>query len=225
MIYLKEFATQAEYDAFVESGQMKRPNVSYIEETTAVEYKKPIQYGVFIQHIDGTLLTKEQWQSEGYSNDSANGVAVIDEKAYFVIAKEKKDYVAWMQYPYTMIPDIFTTADSAEAKTHYDGYATTQKALAHVSSGAIYEASQYVFPNGSNGYLPAMGELFIAFNKSHRINDLMNFLGMGNYFVDGATWSCAQVSAGQAWIYSFGEAKAENKGATRQVLIFGKLSI
>jgi hypothetical protein len=225
MIYLKEFATQADYDAFVESGQMKRPNVSYIEETMAVEYKKPIQYGVFIQHIDGSLLTKEQWLADGYSNDSANGVAVIDEKAHFIIAKEKKKDVSWMQYPYTLIPDIFTTADSAEAKTHYDGYATTQKALAHVSSGAIYEASQYVFPNGSNGYLPAMGELFIAFNKSGTINSLMTLLGSGNYFVDGATWSCTQVSAAQAWIYSFGEAKERNKGETRTALIFGKLSI
>lgn len=40
MTYLKEFATQAEYDAFVESGEMVKPNVSLVNEPFGVFYNK-----------------------------------------------------------------------------------------------------------------------------------------------------------------------------------------
>ena len=44
--------------------------------------------GVYIQHVNGSLYTESEWTAGGYSNDSANGVAILSETVHaFVIAK------------------------------------------------------------------------------------------------------------------------------------------
>lgn len=46
-----------------------------------------INKGIYIQHVDGGLYTKENWSNKGYSNDLCNGIALVD-KVCFVIATE-----------------------------------------------------------------------------------------------------------------------------------------
>lgn len=52
MTYLKEFATQAEYDAFVESGEMVKPNVSLVNEPFGVFYNKRPESDVIEYHFE-----------------------------------------------------------------------------------------------------------------------------------------------------------------------------
>lgn len=52
MTYLKEFATQAEYDAFVESGAMVKPNVSLVNEPFGVFYTKRSESDVIEYHFE-----------------------------------------------------------------------------------------------------------------------------------------------------------------------------
>ena len=224
MIYLKEFATQAEYDAFVESGQMQRPNVSYVEETLSVEYKKPIQYGVFIQHIDGTLLTKEQWQSNGYANDLANGVAVVDEKASFVVAKESFD-CTWSSFTNSLTPDLFTSNDEDLAVKDMDGYHNTQKMLLKDTSGAAYICANYIFPNGQKGYLPSVGELNIIVSYSDAVNSIMSVIAKA-IPVGERMWASAQTTANKAWLLYWNTALMESvKYITYKARPFAMLSI
>lgn len=37
-----------------------------------------INKGIYIQHVDGGLYTKENWSNKGYSNDLCNGIALVD---------------------------------------------------------------------------------------------------------------------------------------------------
>ena len=199
MIYLKEFATQAEYDAFVASGQMQRPNVSYIQETMAVEYKKPIQYGVFIQHIDGTLLTKEQWQSKGYSNELANGVAIVDEKASFVIAKvDVIIKVTWG--PAIWVNNVsYSTLESAA--TDYNGYANTERMINKASNMAKL-CTEYIFPNNATGYVPAAGELYLVYSKYYSDVDACLAIIGERFNADFPIyWSSTEASHDKAWVF------------------------
>lgn len=47
-----------------------------------------INKGIYIQHVDGGLYTKENWSNKGYSNDLCNGIALVD-KVCFVIAHDR----------------------------------------------------------------------------------------------------------------------------------------
>lgn len=198
MIYLKEFATQAEYDAFVESGQMKKPNVSYIEETLSVEYKKPIQYGVFIQHIDGTLLTEEQWQSKGYSNDLANGVAVVDEMASFVIAKvDVMSKVSWG--PTSSVHGVmYPTLESAIRDTN--GYANTERMKGNSNMAKL--CAEYIFPNNAFGYVPAAGELYLVYSKYYsEVDACLAIIGERFNASFPIYWSSTESSHEKAWVF------------------------
>ena len=87
MKYLKHFETKTQYESFKGSSDFVLPNVSYCvtENIVIFENKKE---NVFIQHINGTLYTTKQWISNNFTNDLANGVAVITNEASFVVAKD-----------------------------------------------------------------------------------------------------------------------------------------
>lgn len=41
-----------------------------------------INKGIYIQHVDGGLYTKENWSNKGYSNDLCNGIALVDKVCF-----------------------------------------------------------------------------------------------------------------------------------------------
>lgn len=198
MIHLKEFNTTEEYNAFVESGQMKRPNVSLVNEPFTTYYNKYIPLGVFIQHIDGTLYTEADWTSGGFGNDAANGVAVVTDNARFVIAKSDLEQMAWSSNTSTAVDGIMLTSDEATAKTDFAGYNNTQLMLATDTSGAGYSCANFTFPNGDKGYLPALGELNEAYANKSKIDSLMTKIG-GSKFQSGYYWSSTQYSSIKSW--------------------------
>lgn len=53
-----------------------------------------INKGIYIQHVDGGLYTKEDWANRSYSNDLCNGIALVD-KVCFVIATQNIGTSAW----------------------------------------------------------------------------------------------------------------------------------
>lgn len=215
MKYLKKFATAEEYAAFVESGQMKRPNVSLVEEPFTTYYNKYIPLGVFVQHVDGTLYTEADWTSGGFSNDAANGVAVVTDNARFVIAKSDLGRMAWSSNTSTAVDGIMLTSDEATAKTDFAGYNNTQLMLATDTSGAGYSCANFLFPNGDKGYLPALGELNEAYANTSKINSLMTKIGgaklQSNYY-----WSSTQYGSSLSWGLNWGSGRTDgnNKNYT-----------
>lgn len=204
MKYLREFATEAEYEAFVASGEMKKPNVSFVAETMGVHYAQALKKGVFIQHIDGTLYTTEEWQTLGFSADVANGVAVSTDKAAFVIAKENLGKKFWG--PYAMVSGATVAADATVAKTDMQGLANTKAMVAQANTGAAAICNAYVFPDGkTKGYLPAIGELYVAYQNMAAINSALSAVGSA-YLYNAASyyWSSTQRDASNAWYLTFG---------------------
>lgn len=227
MKYLKKFATAEDYTAFVKSGQMKRPNVSLVVEPFTTYYNKYIPLGVFVQHVDGTLCTEDDWTSGGFSNDEANGVAVVTDNARFVIAKNDLGQMAWSSNTSTAVDGIMLAPDSATALTDFAGYNNTQLMLATDTSGAGYSCANFTFPNGDKGYLPALGELREAYANKSKINSLMTKIG-GAVLLSSYYWTSTQYGSDRAWIlpWNNGNMSSDTKGfVSNYVRAFSALSL
>lgn len=195
MIYLKDFATKAEYDAFVESGQMVKPNVSVIAEDFSVKYNKYIPLGVYIQHINNTLFTEAQWREAGFSGNLANGVAVVTNEVAFVIAKNRFQS-NWTEKA-EEIDGIPSISDRATALKDMRGVVNTAEILKEFGeSGAAYLCANYTFPNGAKGYLPALGELKTMVDMAG-VSSAMELIG--GVDIAGSIWSSTQQNYRNAW--------------------------
>lgn len=196
MKHLKEFENEADVKVFV------KPNVVLANDTGKVLYNVEPVRGVFIQHIDGTLYTTAQWAESGISNDLANGVAVCDEEASFVMSLVKYSQVMWASDTTTLIEGVTTTQDSSIAKTDYNGKKNTDAILKVSTSEAAYLCANYTFPNGQKGYLPAIGEYMVVNRYEDDIDRALKQLG--TYLQDVAYGqSSTQADAARNWVYGF----------------------
>lgn len=197
MKYLKKFETEAEYNAYEKS-----PLKSYVSLVgSGVIYDKGMPEGVYVQHIDGKLYTTNKWTLGGFSNDKANGVAVIDKVASFVISKDDiSDSMAWSSSISTIISGVFTTDDPDIAKTDYAGKANTEIIAKTVTGKAADSCINYEFPNGQKGYLPALGEWALAYQYKNDIIATIELIGGTALSLNSATYhSSTQKDAAMAW--------------------------
>ena len=220
MIHLKEFEkeTDIQVDAF--------PNVIYVNDTKSVLYNY-FPKGVFIQHVDGRVFSTSAWTEGGFANDQANGVVVSTDAARFVIAKDNvSKSMKWASNTSTLIDGILTTTNETEAKADFAGQENTELMLTVDTSGAGYSCANYTFPNGSKGYLPALGEWNIAFQNKSAINAAMTLIG-GTALGSNDYWSSTQHSANNAWTlyWSYGYTNYNYKGSTYAVRAFSALSL
>lgn len=220
MIHLKEFEKEADIkvDAF--------PNVIYVNDTKSVLYNY-FPLGVLIQHVDGRVFSTAGWTDGGFTNDQANGVVVSTEAARFVIAKDNvSTSMKWSSNTSTLVDGIVAPEDSNVAKTDFAGQANTELMLATDTSGAGYSCANYTFPNGTKGYLPALGEWDIAYQNKNAINTAMTLIG-GTALGNSYYWSSTQSSATTAWYLSWsnGSTTGSTKGRTIYVRAFSALSL
>ena len=220
MIHLKEFEKEADIqvDAF--------PNVIYVNDTKSVLYNY-FPKGVFIQHVDGRVFSTNAWTEGGFANDQANGVVVSTDDARFVIAKDNvSTSMKWSSNTSTLVDGILTSTDATVAKTDFVGQENTNLMLATDTSGAGYSCANFTFPNGANGYLPALGELYVAYQNKAAIDKAMTLIG-GTALGNSYYWSSTQSSAPNAWPLSWGNGNANyvSKSATNYVRAFSALSL
>lgn len=222
MKHLKKFDTAAEYQAFLADGY-ETPNVSLIEESGAIKYNIPL--GVFIQHIDGTLYTTDKWTAGGFANDQANGVAVRGINASFVIAKTSLGSLTWSSDTSNAVEGVMITTSSGTAKTDYAGAANTALIAAIDTGKAAYSCANFVFPNGANGYLPALGEWQIAYDNKTAVDEAMSLIGGAR--IAGYLLSSTQYSATKAWRLSWsdGSVSTDSKAFSNPVRVFSALSL
>ena len=154
---------------------------------------------LYIQHVDGTLYTQEEWEQGGFSNDQANGVAVVTSETSFVIAKTLQTGITFDLYGST-ISDVVITTDEKKAALDFKGLLNTEKIK---NSSAVSYCKNYLFPNGKNGYLGAAGEwLIIGHNKS-AINTLLLLIGGVSLFSPSGTywwWTSTQYNSYSMWV-------------------------
>ena len=195
MKYLKKFETEADVDMSIV------PNVVLVGDTGRIAYNA--FNGVYIQHIDGSLYTTEEWTAGGFANEQANGVAVGKGSVKFVIAKKQiSSSMAWSSDTSNLVDGIVTTEDSSVAKKDYDGAKNTKLIAAIDTSKAAYSCANYVFPNGQKGYLPALGEWVAASAYKTKIDNAMTLIG-GVAISSQTCLSSTQRSAANAWVYNW----------------------
>lgn len=192
---------------------------------------------VYIQHIDGTLYTTDEWTSGGYTNEDANGVAVVRPiSGSFVIAKEQSSTkLAWGGYNKT-ITDIVTSSSSSTAVLDNDGAGNTPKIIEQCSgytdssynitgAPAAEYCAGYTFPNGKTGYLGALGEWKAAYDNKTKVNSAMTLIG-GTAIPSEYHWTSTQYSSRYSWylFWSYGSMGYDAKDYTRYVRAFCLLS-
>ena len=206
MVYLKKFTTVDEYNSFKKNPVKKY--VSLISATGEVKYDESVPNGIYINHIDGTLHTYDEWSSGGFAADQANGVAVLAPECSFIISKQYLGkYNQWSADTSNIISGVFTAESKDAAKADYSGLANT--AILAVAKGnsvanacAAYACANHEFPNGVKGYLPSAGEWMTAIAHKDEINAAMSLIG-GESFDTNYIWSSTQVNAGNAWIVTW----------------------
>ena len=219
MKYLKKFDTETNIQV------SSKPNVVLGEDTGKISYNVEVINGVYIQHINGNLFTIDEWKLLINDNDKANGVAVINDNARFVMAKKDAYGGCWANAS-DNISGILTTSKAADAKKDYLGVSNTNAIIAkYPNEGNYYcvaiACANFLFPNGSNGYLPALGELAIAYNYKTEIDAAITLIG-GTTLVADLYWSSTQYSHSSAWQLSWanGEISSKDKKNPRAVRPF-----
>lgn len=177
------------------------------------DFKYTESTGIYIEHVNGTLYTTDEWTSGNFSNDDANGVAVVRPfSGSFVIAKEESSSkLAWGGYG-KIITGIVTTTSQSEALLDNDGSGNTPKIIEQYNgytNGGITGApaaeycASYTFPNGKTGYLGASGELKAVYNNESKINRAMSLIGGTMLTFIGKYWTSTQSSNNGSWILDF----------------------
>lgn len=202
MKYLRKFATEAEVNID------NLPCVALVADTGRVIYKSRPENGVYIQHIDGSLYTTEDWSAKAFSNDVANGVAVVADECSFVMAKEFVGKRAnWSWNYYAEINGIFLSDDKEEAKTDFAGKLNTMTIIQQsTEAGAYAQAANicvdYVFPNGAKGYLGAAGEWGVVVRYGEKVIEAMILLQNTLIQSSWINWTSTQGTS--PWVWSVG---------------------
>lgn len=179
---------------------MQNGNVLY-------QSKKP--NGIYIQTVDGTLYTKDEWNALT-NKPEANGVAVITDDCKFVVSTKESSVQYWGEEGFA-IPDAFTTTQKDVAITDYNGESNTIGIRKILGPGTVYNfcpaanwCHDTIFPNGKNGYLPACGELLTMIKNKVEISEYLKLIGgteIGNTF----RWSSTVEAGNGAWSVSYNE--------------------
>lgn len=219
-----------EYD-----GLMGQSSTTTAQATNSITANYIERVDIYIQHIDGMLYTTDQWVSGGYTNNQANGVALVSASTSFVIAKKdaKSLTIKWGGYNKT-ITDIVTSTSSATAVLDFDGEGNTTKIITQLAgytdSGGVVGAppaeacAAYVFPNGKTGYMGALGQWQAAYNNKTAVNSAMSLIG-GTAIQTSYYWSSTQASATNAWSlhWNYGTLDYNAKNGSCRVRAFASL--
>lgn len=223
MKYLREFETQADYEAAVAEG-LAKPNVSLVNEPFGVQYKKYVPLGVFIQHVDGSLYTEEQWTEGGFSNNLATGVAVSTEEAGFVVSKkEVGTQTSWRIPSSELVEGVVTASYLEDAKRDFAGQSNTLAMRNGATGGLIFLLDEQTFPNNIVGYIPSAGECWIAWQNKEQINALMKIIGGAGF--PSYLWTSTQMNASEAWKMSNGTLSRTYKTANSTTRFFFPLNL
>lgn len=223
MKYLRKFNTAEELSAWQGSSEYAKPNVVLAE--GVINYNLPSS-GVYIQHIDGTLYDEAGWINGGFGNDAANGVAVIDGRASFVIAKTNITLMGWASNHIQAVGGVLLTSDADTAKADYKGAENTKLIVAGYDTGkAAYSCANYEFPNGQKGYLPALGEWVVAKSYKDAIDEAVLLIG-GDAIAENTHWSSTQRDRETAWTQGWASVSgvgSSYKSNSHYVRAFSKL--
>ena len=199
--------------------------IQYTGQAVELTFISPIEQGIYIQHTNGTLYTTTEWTDGGYSNDAANGVAVIDSSCAFTIAKKDVSAFKWGGYDRTIVNVVIESAPTA--LLDFDGKGNTTKIIEQLTgytdsrsvtgAPAAEACVNYTFPNGSKGYLPSIGEWNVVYNNRTAIVQAMSLIG-GSAIASERYWASTQYSSQSSWYLRW--SKGTKAGANRDTVYY-----
>lgn len=170
-------------------------------------YPESASNGVYVYANNGKLYNPDDWNTA--NNNSAVGVAVIDDNCKFAITKGEKPRSTWSDALYgTNISGLTNYNSSSQAVTDFNGENNTAVIRAAASSenssnnAAHYCYNQTVFISGRgtvHGYLPALGELQAAYNNKSAVDSAMSLIGGIAMPTGYYLWSSTECNSNGAW--------------------------
>ena len=161
-------------------------------------------YGVFIYDTNGNLTKPEEWDTA--NNDSAVGVAVIDENCSFVIGKEASSEKMAYDPNYQKLnwDHIINEGYIEDIKLDYAGEANSSivRGLTSGETNAFNWAyGKTITVNGTTlyGYLGAGGEWQTAINNKAAIDSALSKIGGNVISTNSNHWASSQYSSDYAW--------------------------
>lgn len=193
MKYLKKIKSLSERYFVID-----KPNLVLLDATKKVLYNIDVG-NVFIQHIDGRLFSVDEWNANGFSTDVANGAAVIDSRASFVVAKEDiGEKLVWSTEA-VLIDGVSIGINN------YSGLEDTEILVASGICPAAEACNNYIFPDGSKGYLASAGEWKVFNDYLEELIEVFNVIGGYNINSPHTSryyWSSTQNTESYALQYS-----------------------
>ena len=211
-----------------------RRRLMSIKKDNTQDYSKIDSLGVAIMDINGNFYKDaDEWRMA--ESPVVNGIAVSDGIHRFCIAKdminsvcvsgEYPDYDYWGSYG-TLVEGVTTHSSSSGIIEDFNGKLNTDAIVSQVtySDGYFTKAPwsaaglcrEFIFPNGSKGYLGAYGEFYIARTLKTEINALMEAIGGSKFetkFLKYTYWTSTQEDAEWVWTAPFNDSlyEAETK--------------
>lgn len=165
--------------------------------------------GVYVYSNNGLLYNLDDWNTA--NNDSAVGVAVIDDNCKFVINKGEeggRTRTTWSYVLYgTDVNGLTNYSDTSQAVADFNGENNTaiiREAAPDESFGrnaAHYCYRQTISISGRgtvHGYLPAFGELQVAYNNKSAVDNAMSLIG-GIAMPTSRLWSSTECDLDRAY--------------------------
>ena len=132
-------------------------------------YKIPTENGVYIESVDHEFYLTDDWDTA----NTANSIAVVADEHKFRIALSYPTNTQAIGITLRYEDVLTATTSMFVAETDYNGAYNTQQIIT-LQPSTDYAAgwcAAYIFPDGeTNGYLPAYGELSLAYQNKDAID-------------------------------------------------------
>lgn len=164
--------------------------------------------GVYICDDKGRLWKRTEWNNYF---QKASGVAVKTIFCKFVIAPVERNSTPWSRLNSSKLINGCTVASySGMAENDYKGKQNTDAIVSQLGTSEMHAArycKEYTFLHGVQGYLPALGELYQAYQNRTEVEACMSLIGGTAMYNSSSNnygkWSSTQHSNSYAWYFSW----------------------
>ena len=158
------------------------------------------------------------------------GIAVVTDETRYVVGLTRNPTNLKWQNSTGNISGLSDISSIDLAKADFNGRSNSNIIATASNGGANAPVNEYcqnfTFPDGSKGYLPAAGELYIVYQNLTSINELLTLVGGMDIAQQLSYWSSTERSAGNAWSLEFKDGSVTNaiKTGARYIHPFTTLS-
>lgn len=184
---------------------------------------RPINPGIYVRDINGHYTLWDKWDS---SNEKIVCLAIVTNNVWFGVSLVDCGYTKWSSDK-TLVDGVVTTYDEVELRRDYFGFSNTEKIISTLGSNAIAAelCNNYIFKDGTRGYLPGIGELSVLHSMKSVLDKIFVHLGgepMSEVF---KYWSSTQCPESHAWWFNWanGEIDCLDKTFSLKVRAFYKI--